>query len=87
MILKKLADLIWNGGNPVAVFGGARLVKNHAGRITLRGGSLDDRRAAREWCSHFLHEAVIDVTPPEPLPTRHCAQRVRKTATPHLQAA
>ncbi len=60
MKLTKLAYLIRNREHTIAIFGMARLVKNDAGRISLVGGSLDDRRAAREWCSHFLHEAAID---------------------------
>ena len=46
-------------GETMATFGNARLVKKLNGRFELRGGSPDDRRAAREWCSLFLHEAVI----------------------------
>jgi len=63
MTFKRLAYLIRNGGSTIAIFGAARLIQNAAGHIELRGGSLSDRRAAREWCSHFLHEAVIDVLP------------------------
>ena len=43
----------------IATFGAARLVKAGTGRIKLIGGSPDDRRTAREWCSLFLHEAAI----------------------------
>jgi hypothetical protein len=48
----------------IAFFGSARLVKSHTGRVTLCGGTVNDRRAAREWCSHFLHEAVVEVHRP-----------------------
>jgi hypothetical protein len=40
-------------------FGNAKLVKKLSGKVVLLGGSRDDRRAAREWCSLFLHEAVL----------------------------
>jgi hypothetical protein len=43
----------------IAVFGGARLVKYLDGKIQLNGGTQDDRRAAREWCSMFMHEAAV----------------------------
>ena len=43
----------------LASIGEARLVKHLSGKIELLGGSPDDRRAAKEWCSLFLHEAVI----------------------------
>jgi len=48
----------------IATFGKARLIKHRDGRIELLGGSIHDRRAALEWCSHFLHHAAIDVAPP-----------------------
>ena len=43
----------------LAQFGDARLVKYLDGKIKLLGGSPDDRAAAREWCSLFLHEAIL----------------------------
>ena len=45
-------------GETIAVFGGARLTKYLDGKIELRGGSAEDRRAAREWCALFMQEAV-----------------------------
>lgn len=63
MKLTRLAQLLLPRERTIAVFGMARLVKNHHGRINLVGGSIADRRAAREWCSHFMHNAVIDVQP------------------------
>jgi len=45
-------------GELIATFGGARLIKYLDGKIELHGGSAEDRRAAREWCSLFMHEAV-----------------------------
>jgi hypothetical protein len=43
----------------IAMFGDARLVKQLDGKIELLGGSPADRAAALEWCSLFLHEAVV----------------------------
>jgi hypothetical protein len=57
----KLAYLIRNRDKTLAIFGAARLIKTGAGPITLVGGTLDDRRAAREWCALFCHSAAFDV--------------------------
>lgn len=46
----------------LATFGRARLVRHLNGKIELLGGSPADRRAAREWCSLFLHDAVFACT-------------------------
>jgi hypothetical protein len=42
----------------VASFGQARLVRLADGKTELRGGSPEDRAAAKEWISLFWHEAV-----------------------------
>ncbi len=42
----------------IASFGDARLIKTSNGTLELRGGSNDDRTAAKEWISLFMHEAV-----------------------------
>jgi hypothetical protein len=42
----------------IASFGEAQLVKKLDGILELRGGSSDDRTAAKEWISLFCHEAV-----------------------------
>ncbi len=58
----KLNLLVWlkrDDGQTLATFGAARLVQYLDGKIKLRGGSPDDRTAAREWCSLFLHEAIL----------------------------
>ena len=47
----------------LAVFGDARLVKLVCGRLELRGGTPNDRVAAKEWISLFMHEAVPRVVP------------------------
>ena len=46
-------------GKVIARFGGAALIKERGGRWRLQGGSRDDRLAAQEWISLFLHEAVV----------------------------
>jgi hypothetical protein len=56
---KLLEFLHRNDGELIAGFGEARLVKYLDGKIKLLGGSPDDRAAAREWCSLFLHEAIL----------------------------
>ena len=58
MKLNRIAWFTRDEGETLAVFGAARLVKYLDGKIELRGGSPDDRRAAREWCSMLLHEAA-----------------------------
>ena len=58
----KFSQLAWfarDEGATIAVFGDARLVKKLNGKIELFGGSPEDRRAAREWCSLFMHEAAF----------------------------
>ncbi len=59
MKLNRLTWLTRDEGETLAVFGDARLVKHLDGKFKLSGGSPDDRRAAREWCSLFLHEAAF----------------------------
>ena len=44
----------------IAGFGDARILRKLNGRFKLIGGSLEDRRASREWCSLFLDEAVFE---------------------------
>lgn len=53
-------------GETIATFGAARLVKNLDGKFQLIGGTPDDRAAVREWCSHFIHEAIIPADPKIP---------------------
>jgi hypothetical protein len=58
----KLNVMVWlkrDDGETLANFGAARLIKKRDGKIELLGGSGDDRIAAREWCSLFLHEAIL----------------------------
>ena len=54
-----LAWLKRDEGETLAHFGDAKLVKKLTGKIELVGGSADDRAAAREWVSLFLHEATV----------------------------
>lgn len=59
MKLKHFVVPAQSEGETIASFGAARLVKNLNGKFQLIGGSAEDRVAAREWCSLFLHEAII----------------------------
>jgi hypothetical protein len=43
-----------NESEVIATFGGAQLVKHLNGRFELRGGSVEDQRAAREWANTFM---------------------------------
>ena len=43
----------------IASFGEAKLLADCAGRLEIRGGSKDDRLAAMEWISLFMHEAIL----------------------------
>jgi hypothetical protein len=46
-------------GETIAFFGEARLIKFLDGKLELKDGSKDDRIAAHEWISLFMHEAVV----------------------------
>ena len=46
-------------GELIASWGEAELVRRVDGRYELRGGAPEDRQAAREWISLFLHEASV----------------------------
>ena len=43
----------------IANFGEARLIKFLDGKCELRGGSKEDRAAAREWIALFCHDVVV----------------------------
>ena len=47
-------------GEIVAWIGEAKLIRFLDGKTELRGGTNDDRAAAREWMSMYWHEAVVD---------------------------
>jgi hypothetical protein len=59
MKLKQFITAITLRNETVARFGTARLVREPRGRFQLVGGTTEDRSAAREWASLFLHEAVL----------------------------
>ena len=59
MKLNLLAGLKRDEGETLAQFGDAKLVKKSTGKIELVGGTTDDRTAAKEWASLFLHEATV----------------------------
>jgi hypothetical protein len=44
-------------GELIAGWGEAELIRYLDGRYELRGGTPEDRQAAREWISMFFHEA------------------------------
>ena len=46
-------------GELIASWGEARLIKYLDRKLVLKGGSKEDRQAAHEWISLFLHEAVV----------------------------
>ena len=46
-------------GEVVASGGQAQLIKFLDGKLELRGGTKEDRMAAREWLSLFWHEAIV----------------------------
>ena len=46
-------------GELIASWGQAQLIKNLDGKVVLKGGSKEDRIAAREWISMFLSDAVV----------------------------
>ena len=46
-------------GEVVAGWGQAQLIKYLDGKVVLKGGSKEDRIAAREWISMFLSDAVV----------------------------
>ena len=53
-------------GELIVRWGEAALVRHLDGRYELRGGTPEDRQAAREWCSLFCHHAVVG------LESSHC---------------
>jgi hypothetical protein len=46
-------------GEVIASWGEARLINYLDGNLVLKGGSKEDRIAAREWISMFLNNAVV----------------------------
>lgn len=60
MKTRDLVEYLWRErGELIASWGEAKLLRHLDGHYELRGGSSEDRQAAREWISMFLHEAVI----------------------------
>ena len=54
----------------IASFGEARLVRDLDGKYKLLGGTADDRTAAKEWISLFMHKAVCITPHQEPARSR-----------------
>jgi hypothetical protein len=46
-------------GEVIASWDEARLIKYLDGKLVLKGGSKEDRIAAREWISMFLNDGVV----------------------------
>ncbi len=63
MRIRNYFPLCKDEGEVVAGWGEARLIKYLDGKLELRGGSRDDRIAAKEWISLFWHEAVVSCSP------------------------
>jgi hypothetical protein len=64
MKITRMFSGLLNEGEVIAYFGQARLVKRLDSKFELRGGSVEDRSAAKEWLSLFMHEVVL-VCPPQ----------------------
>jgi hypothetical protein len=58
----RLSAFFKDEGEIIAFFGEATLVKYLNGKYELRGGSKDDRLAAKEWISMFCHHVVVGET-------------------------
>jgi hypothetical protein len=54
-----LSDVKSDEVETIAGFGDAKLVRTIDLKYELRGGSHEDRLAAREWVSLFFNEAVV----------------------------
>jgi hypothetical protein len=46
-------------GEVIAAWGEARLINYLDGKLVLKGGSKENRMAAREWISMFLNDPVV----------------------------
>jgi len=59
MKIEHLLPKLLNSDEVIAYFGQAKLVKRLDSKFELRGGSREDRTAAKEWISLFMHEVVL----------------------------
>jgi hypothetical protein len=59
MKIRHFLPELTDSGELIAFFGDAKLVKTNDCRYELHGGSNEDRIAAKEWVSMFMHEAVL----------------------------
>jgi hypothetical protein len=48
----------------IATFGGSQLVKHLNGKVELRGGSVEDQRAARDWVEKFMPDVAANLPRP-----------------------
>lgn len=58
-----LPDFGKSEGEVIAASGQPHLVKTLDCKYELRGGSTEDRTAAKEWISMFMHDVVIRKVP------------------------
>jgi len=56
---KKRPRIMLHTRRVVAMFGRAKLMRDHNGRYQLEGGSYHDEASAIEWASMFMPEAVL----------------------------
>jgi hypothetical protein len=59
MKIDSFQEMQVRGGEVIARFGKAALMKQPNGTWKLNGGTEEDRLSACEWISLFLHEAVV----------------------------
>ncbi len=59
MKMKRMLEFLRPQEELIATFGQAQLVRTLDGKSELRGGTAEDRQAAREWISMFWQGAVL----------------------------
>ncbi len=59
MKIRDYFDRTKDEGEIFAEFGNARIIRYLDGGYELRGGSNDERLAAKEWISMFCHDVVV----------------------------
>ena len=59
MKMKRMLESLRPREELIATFGQAQLVRLLDGKSELRGGTAEDRQAAKEWISMFWHENSV----------------------------